>query len=165
MAAFWNDLRFGVRTLTRNPGFAIVAVLILALGIGANTAIFSIIDGVLLRPLPFREPERLFAVQESVPKFGHISPAVPVSAHHFRHWRKEWRAAERIAIIGDITLNLTSGGEPERLYGSRVSASLFPLLGVQPQLGRTFLEEEDHPGRDRVVILSDGLWRRRFHAD
>ena len=165
MAAFWNDVRFGARTLTRNPGFAIVAVLILALGIGANTAIFSIIDGVLLRPLPFREPERLFAVQESVPKFSHIGPGVPVSAHHFQHWRKEWRAAERIAIIGDITLNLTSGGEPERLNGSRVSASLFPLLGVQPQLGRTFLEEEDHPGRDRVVILSDGLWRRRFHAD
>ena len=165
MNALWNDVKFGVRTLGRNPTFAAVAILILALGIGANTAIFSIIDGVLLRPLPFRNPERLFAVQESVPKVSHIAPTVPVSAHHFRYWRKEWRAAEQIAMIGDITFNLTSGGEPERLYGARVSASLFPLLGVQPQLGRTFLEEEDHPGRDRVVVLSDELWRRRFHAD
>ena len=165
MTAFWNNIRFGFRTLSRDPGFTIVALLILALGIGANTAIFSIIDGVLLKPLPFREPERLFAVQESVPKFGQFAPTVPVSAHHFQHWRKEWRAADQIAIIGDITLNLTSGGEPERLNGSKVSASLFPLLGVSTQLGRPFLEEEDHPGRDRVVILSDGLWRRRFHAD
>jgi putative ABC transport system permease protein len=141
MAAFWNDIRFGVRTLARNRGFAIVAILILALGIGANTAIFSIIDGVLLKPLPFRAPERLFALQEAVPKFGQFGPAVPVSAHHFQHWRKEWRAADQIGIIGDITLNLTSGGEPERLYGSRISASLFPLLGVRPQLGRTFLEK------------------------
>ena len=165
MNALWNDVRFAIRTLGRNPAFATMAILILALGIGANTAIFSIIDGVLLRPLPFRNPERLFAVQESVPRFSHIAPAVPVSAHHFQHWRKEWRAAEQIAMIGDMTFNLTSGGEPERLYGARVSASLFPLLGVQPQLGRTFLDEEDHPGHDRVVILSDGLWRRRFHAD
>jgi len=165
MSLVWSDFRYCLRTLGRNPGFDAVVILIVALGIAANTAIFSIADAVLVRPLPFRDAERLFAVQESVPRFSHVAPRVPVSAHHFLEWRKHWRAAEHIAILGAISVNLTSAGDPMRLNCGRVSADLFPMLGIQPQLGRNFLEEEDRPGRDKVVILTDALWRRRFHAD
>ncbi len=158
------DLRYAFRTLTRTPGFSAIVILILAIGIGANTAMFSIVNGVLLRPLPFSDPERLFAVQEVVPQFA-FAAALPVSAHHFREWRKDWHSADQIAILSTFSVNLTSAGEPERLNLGRASANLFPLLGVQPQLGRMFLSEEDQPGRDKVVEITDDLWRRRFNAD
>jgi len=159
------DFRYALRALGRNPGYAAIVILILAVGIGANTAMFSIVDGVLLRALPFHEPEQLYAVQESVPKFANIAPDFPVNAMHAFEWRKHWTSAEQIALIDGFTLNLTSGGEPARVNADRISANLFPLLGVQPQIGRGFLEEEDQDGRDHVVLLSDSLWRRRFHAD
>jgi predicted permease len=159
------DFRYALRALGRNPGYAAIVILILAAGIGANTAMFSLVDGVLLRALPFHEPEQLYAVQESVPKFANIAPDFPVNAMHFLEWRKRWAPAEQISLIDVRTFNLTSGGEPERVNAARVSANLFPMLGVQPELGRGFLEEEDHPGRDQVVLLNDGIWRRRFHAD
>jgi hypothetical protein len=107
----------------------------------------------------------LFAIQETVPRITHIAPTLPVNAMHFREWRKRWSSAEQIAMLSATTFNLTSGGDPQRVAGARVSSSLFPMLGIQPQLGRNFLEEEDQPGRDAVVILSDGLWERRFHRD
>jgi predicted permease len=161
-----SDLRYGLRTLAKNPAFSLIVILILAIGIGANTAMFSIVDGILLRPLPFQDPERLFAVQEFVPRFAHLASSLPVSAHHVREWRKDWHAAGQIAIFNSYTANLnTSDGEPERLSIGRASAELFPMLGVSPQLGRNFLQEEDAPGKDRVVLLSDNLWRRRFQAD
>lgn len=159
------DFRYALRALGRNPGYAVIVILILAVGIGANTAMFSIVDGVLLRALPFHDPERLYAVQEVVPKFSSIAPDIPVNAMHFLEWRKRWSAAERIALIDGVTFTLTSGGEPERVNAARISANLFPLLGVQPRLGRGFREEEDTEGRDRVVLLSDSLWRGRFHGD
>jgi len=166
MLSLAADLRYGLRSLRRNPGFSAIVILILAVGIGANTAMFSIVDGVLLRPLPFRDPERLFAVQEVMPKIVLLAANLPVSAHHLREWRKEWQAAEQIAIFNTSTVNLTSDdGDPERLDIGRASAELFPLLGVQPQMGRDFLPEEDRPGSDKVVLLSDSLWRRRFRAD
>jgi len=157
------DFRYALRALGRNPGYAAIVILILAVGIGANTAMFSIVDGVLLRALPFHQPEQLYAVQESVPKL--IADDLPVNGLHFREWRKRWTAAEQMALINSLTFNLTSGGEPERVNAARISASLFPMLGIQPQIGRGFLEEEDSEGRDKVVLLSDSLWRRRFHAD
>lgn len=161
-----SDLRYAFRTLSKNPAFAAVVILILAIGIGANTAMFSVIDGILLRPLPFKDPDRLFAVQESAPKFAHLAPAFPVSYHHLREWRKDWTSAEDIAVFNTYSANLTTpDGEPEHLYGARASWQLFPLLGVQPQIGRSFTAEEDNVGRDRVIVLSDDLWRRRFHAD
>ncbi len=159
------DFRYALRALARNPGYAAIVILILAAGIGANTAMFSIVDGVLLKALPFHEPEQLYAVQESVPKFAKIAPDFPVNALHAREWRKHWSSAEQVSLIGLLTLNLTSDGEPVRVNAARVSANLFPTLGVQPQLGRDFLEEEDQEGRDQVVILSDSLWRTRFHGD
>ena len=158
-------IRYALRILKRNPGFSAIVILILAAGIGANTAMFSLVDGVLLRSLPFPDPGKLYAIQEVVPRFAHLAPTLPVSAHHYSEWRKQWKAAAQIALIGEFTLNLTSDGEPERLTAARITADFFPMLGIQPQLGRTFLEEEGRPGSDQVVILGDGLWRRRFHAD
>jgi len=159
------DFRYALRALGRNPGYAAIVILILAAGIGANTAMFSIVDGVLLRALPFHEPEQLYAIQESVPRFASLAPDFPVNALHVQEWRKRWTAAEQIGMIDGFSLNLTTGGEPARVNAERISANLFPLLGVQPQIGRGFLEEEDQEGRDQVVLLSDSLWQRRFHGD
>jgi predicted permease len=162
---FFSDLRYALRTLGRNPAFAAIVILILAIGIGANTAMFSIIDGVLLRPLSFHDPERLVAIQEVVPKFASIAPTIPVNAMHFEEWSKSWHSAEQLAMLSSYGVNLTSGGEPERVIMGRVSSNLFSTLGVQPQLGRSFRAEEDHPGSDHVALLNDSLWRRRFHGD
>jgi len=160
-----NDLRHAWRALRHNPGFSALAVATLAFGIGANTAIFSVVDGILLRPLGYGDEDRLVAIHEVVPKFSHLAPRIPVNAMHFIEWRKSVHAFERLALIGGIDLNLTQAGEPERLPAARVSPSLFPMLGARTQLGRTFVEEEDQPGRDHVVVLSDGLWKRRFASD
>ena len=160
-----SDLRYALRTLARNPGFAVIAVLTLALGIGATTAIFSVFNAVLLRPLPYAEPGRLVAIEEVVPKFAQFGPSLPVTALHFREWRKHSRAFEQFALVGSAGYTLTGGGDPLSLTGSRVSASLFPMLGIQAQLGRTFREDEDQPGRDRVAVIGDSLWTRRFHRD
>ena len=159
------DIRFAARLLWKSPGFTAVAVATLALGIGANTAIFSVVDYVLLRPLPYSHAERLYAVHEVMPRFAHIAPLMPVNVMHFTDWRRNARAFEHMAIISGIPLNLTGAGEPQQLNAARVSPSLFWMLGVQAQLGRTFLAEEDTPGRDRVVVLEDALWRTRFGAD
>jgi predicted permease len=159
------DLRTAWRAVVRNPGFSAVAIMTLALAIGANTAIFSIVDGILIRPLGYGDESRLFVLHEVVPKFSQFAPRVPVNAKHFLEWRKSVRGFESLAMIGGLQLNLTGSGEPERLMAARVSPSLFPMLGARTSLGRTFLEEEDAPGRDDVVLLSDSLWRRRFSAD
>src|SRR5258708_5034221 len=132
------DFRYALRSLARNPGYAAVVILILAAGIGANTAMFSIVNGVLLRSLPFQEPERLYAVQEMIPRFANIAADFPVNALHFQEWRKHWASADQIALLNPLTFNLTSGGEPERVQAARISANLFPLLGVPPQIGRGF---------------------------
>ena len=160
-----TDLRFAWRVLQRNPGFSVIGILTLAFGIAVNTAIFSVFDGILLRPLGYGDESRLVTIHEVVPKFGQPAPRLPVNAMHFFEWRKSVRAFERIAMIGEITLNLTGAGEPERITAARVSASLFPMLGARTQLGRTFLDDEDQPGRDNVVVLSNGLWKRRFAGD
>jgi putative ABC transport system permease protein len=160
-----SDLRLAFRTIRRNPGFSLIAIGTLAFGIGANTAIFSVIDGILLRPLGYDEESRLVAIHEVVPKFAQLAPNVPVNALHFQEWRKSVKAFEHLAMIGGLSLNLTGSGDPERLLAARVSPSLFPMLHAHTQLGRTFLEEEDQAGRDDVVILNNELWRRRFGAD
>jgi len=165
MAELVSDIRYALRVLGRNPGFAAVAILTLALGIGANTAIFTIFNGVLLRPLPFREPQRLAAINEIVPKFAYLAATIPVSADHFLKWRKQAHSFEQIALFSEMEMNLTSNGEPVSVPAARVSAALFPILGLQAKMGRTFREEEDKPGNDRVVVLSDALWSSRFHRD
>ena len=160
-----GEIRYAFRTIRSNPGFSLIAIATLAFGIGANTAIFSVFDGILLRPLGYGEESRLVAIHEVVPRFAQIAPRIPVNALHFQEWRRNVRAFEQMAMIGGLSVNLTGSGEPERLAGARVSASLFPMLHAPMQLGRTFLEEEDQPGRDDVVVLSNNLWHRRFAAD
>jgi putative ABC transport system permease protein len=158
-----QDLRFGMRMLLKNPGFTVIAIMALALGIGANTAIFSVVNTVLLRPLPYKNPERLVMVWEDNSKqgFPRDTPAAP----NYLDWRDQNHVFEGMAVMVDISVNLTGTGEPERIDGRRVSASLFELLGVQPQLGRIFRSEEDQLGANGVVILSHGLWQRRFGGD
>ncbi len=154
-----QDLRFGFRMLLKNPGFTAVAVLTLALGIGANTAIFSVINGVLLRPLPFHEPGRLAMLWTDDLKrnLREVATAYP----NFLDWRNQSQTFADMAIFNGNPLVLTDAEEPERVLGSFVSASLFPLLGVAPALGRGFLPSEEEGG-ERVVVLSHQLWRRRF---
>jgi predicted permease len=161
----WSDIRYAFRTLLRERGFAATVILSLAVGIGANTAIFSVVNGVLLRPLPYRDPGRLFSIHEVVPKLAYLYPALPVNLNHYFEWRKRASGIESIALIRPGSANLTGAGEPELLTSARVSANTFRVLGINPQVGRSFLDEEDPEGHDQVLILSDSLWRRRFGAD
>ncbi|HVF42935.1 MAG TPA: ABC transporter permease, partial [Pyrinomonadaceae bacterium] len=158
-----QDLRYGLRTLRKHPGFTAVAVVALALGIGANTAIFSVVNTVLLRPLPYKDPDRLVMVWEDATKSGY--PRDTPSAANYIDWRDQNKVFEGMAALADQSFNLTGLGDPERLEGKRASASLFRLLGVEPLLGRGFLPEDDQPGGRRVAVLSHGLWQRRFGAD
>jgi MacB-like periplasmic core domain/FtsX-like permease family len=155
MSALLQDIRYGLRMLAKNPGFTAVAVLTLALGIGANTAIFSLVNGILLQPLPFAQPDRLVALTDWYPQ----GALVAMRAH--------LRSMEVAAYWEGQELNLTGLGDPVRLYGTAVSGNLFSLLGVRPELGRTFLPEEDQPGKDKdnVVILSHALWLQKFGGD
>ncbi|MGB7925761.1 MAG: ABC transporter permease [Pyrinomonadaceae bacterium] len=159
----WLDLRYGLRMLVKNPGFTVIAVIALALGIGANSAIFSVVNTVLLRPLPYKEPDRLVMVWEDATKQGF--PRDTPAAANYIDWLNQNQVFEGMAAIADLSFNMTGVGEPERIDGRRVSANLFSLLGVEPQLGRAFLPEEDQPGASRVVIMSHGLWQRRFGSD
>ncbi len=159
-----QDLRFALRVLARSPGFTAVAVAVLALGIGASTAIFSVVDTVLLRPLPYQDPDRLVVVQEGLPKLGPDARGIPLPAPDVLDFRQQNRVFSFLAAYRNSQFDLAEGGEPERITGARVSASLFPMLGIPPARGRAFTEEEDQPGR-LVVVLSDGLWRRRFASD
>ena len=158
----WNDLRSAARILRQEPGFAALTILTVALGVGANTAIFSIVNGVLLRPLPYGEPDRLVALREVVPAIAQTYPTLPVSARHFTEWRQRASSFDRLSAIDTRSAALTGVGEPEQLDIARVSADLFDTLGVQPALGRTFANGEDQAGHDRVVVISDSLWHRRF---
>jgi predicted permease len=159
------DLRHAIRGLLHNPAFAAVAILTLALAIGANTAMFSIFDSVLLRPLAYRQPERLYAVQEIVPKFAHLQDKLPVSAHHFLQWRAHTSSFDSLSLVGMAGMTFTSAGDPQTLTIGRVSASLFRQLGISPELGRAFTDDEDRKGRDQVLMLSHALWVSRFQSD
>jgi putative ABC transport system permease protein len=164
MDAFWQDLRHGLRLFHRNLLFAATAILTIALGVGATTAVFSLVYGVLLRPLPYPESDRLVQLWTHVPKLG--LPRTYVGAAMFRDWREQNDAFEELALVRHIAnLNLTGEGEPERLQAARVTASLFRVLRVSPAIGRPFRDEEEETGREHVVLLSHGLWQRRFGAD
>jgi predicted permease len=162
IAALWQDLRFGARMLMKQPGFTLIAVLTLALGIGANTAIFSIVNAVLLRPFPYKEPERLVILRENFS--GGVNSSV--SYPNFADWRAQSTLCDSIvAVRTNESFNLTGSGEPERLQGRLVSAEFFSTLSIKPLLGRDFLAEEDRPGATPAVILSYEFWQRRFGAD
>ena len=163
MTTLLQDLRYALRGLRKSPGFTATAVATLALAIGANSAIFSVVRGVLLRPLPFVHPERLVTLQERDEDGRGSNTGYPT----FLDWRQRSRSLDDAAVVGDWMpkLSASRGVAAERLQGARVSQSFFRLLGVRPRLGRDFLPSEDAKGANRVVILSDGLWRRRFGAD
>src|SRR5262245_6854479 len=163
MQTFWQDLRHGARMLVKKPGFTVIAVLTLGLGIGAVAAIFSVVDAVLLRPLPYKEPERISLVQQHMPKLDWYFGGV--SAPEMLDYIAGNETFAEMAGYGIINLNMTGEREPLRIEVARVSPGLFPLLGVTPLLGRGFTAEEDEVGRNRVVALSEGLWRKHFGAD
>ncbi len=165
MNSLLQDVRYGLRVLAKAPGFTAIAILTLALGIGANTAIFSIVNGVLLRPLAYPHPEQLYMVREIVPQFAKFYPTVNANLPDFQIWRKNVHAFSDIALAEATSADFSGMGEAQSLSGMRVSANTFGLLGVRPALGRTFRPEEDESGRGRVVMLTDSFWRERFHGD
>jgi predicted permease len=158
-----TDIRYGLRSLLKRPGFTAIALMTLALGIGVNSAIFSAVDSILLRPLPLKDPERLVSVWEQTLRDGiQQNEAAPAN---FFDLQSQNQSFEQIGAFGPDDVNLTGNGEPERLDGQVVTANVFSILGVAPALGRTFSPEEDQPGHEHVVILSDALWQRRFNRD
>jgi putative ABC transport system permease protein len=157
----WHDVRYSLRAMLRQPGFTAIAVVTLALGIGANTAIFSLVNAILLRQLPFRQPEQLVWVTSR----RSDSDNRPFTIPDFIDYRDQNRSLAGIAAYGNWSANLTGQGEPERLQGVRISANVFQMLGVEAVVGRAFLPEEDTPGRQHVAVLGYGLWQRRFGAD
>jgi putative ABC transport system permease protein len=161
--SLWADLRYAARQLRKSPGFAITAVLTLAVGIGANTAVFSVMNAVLLRPLSFPHPERIFQMEEVAPEGENYDTSIPL----FLEWRDHSRMFQSVAAYPALPagFNLAEKGHPERVPGLRVSADFFRVLGVVPLMGRDFAKGEDREGSQRVVILSDSLWRRRYKSD
>ncbi len=160
MDSFLQDLRYAIRRILKSPGFTIVSVVTLALGIGANSAIFSVVNGVLLKPLPFSEPDRLVAIY-------HVSEGrrSTMSGPNFTDMRRLSATLADAAAIADYRTILTGHGDPVRLNAAEVSASFFDVLGLPPQIGRGFRAEENQPGNTKVVVIADGLWRQRFGAD
>src|SRR2546428_745838 len=161
LETLWQDVRYGARMLRRNPGFTAAAVLTLALGIGATTAIFSLINAVLLEPLPYEQSGQLVNLWEMRPdgKSGDVSPGA------FMDWREYSASFEGVSSVRDTAANLTGTGQPERINGLRVSPNFLSILREQPNIGRGFLPEEELPGSDDKVVLSHGLWQRRFGGD
>jgi predicted permease len=158
-----NDLTYTVRVLRKTPLFTIAVLLTVALGIGVNTAIFSVVNGVLVRPLPFHEPDRLVWVAERNDKLG--LPTFTASALNYLSWKEQTQSLDGLGAIGFASFNLSGQGDPEQFAGSTITPSVFPLLGLHPVAGRAFQDGEDEPGRPPVVMISEGLWKRRFGAD
>src|SRR6201996_3247809 len=163
MEGFLQDIKYGYRMLAKSPGFTLVAVLTLALGIGANTAMFSVVNAVLLRPLPFPEPDRLMSVATLNSRHGAPQPT-SLSYPDFADYRAKNRTFEEIASYTDNNFSLTGAGESVLLRAEIVGTSFFNVLRSQPALGRGFLPGEDQPGH-HVAVISDGLWKSRFHSD
>ena len=161
MSNLWLDLRYGIRTLLKNPAFTLVAVVALALGIGANTTIFSVVNSVLLRPLKYPNPEQLVLVRDIQPG----SNETPSDYPEYLDWRAEAQVFEHLAAYFNTTHTLTGQGDPQQLFGVRISTNTLPALGVNPILGRGFLPEEEARGSERVVLISYGLWQRQFAGD
>ncbi|MEP7339242.1 MAG: ABC transporter permease [Acidobacteriota bacterium] len=163
METLWQDLRQGVRALLKQPAFTFVAIIALALGIGANTAIFSVVNAVLLRALPYRQADNLVTVWENNRRRGNDQNVINLG--NFYDWKEQNRVFEDMATFFDMTANLTGGGEPEEIASQIASSNLFSVLGVNPIMGRTFTPDDEKEGAARVVVLSYGLWQRRFGGD
>jgi predicted permease len=153
-----QDLRYGARVLVKSPGFSLIAILTLALGIGANTAIFSVVNGVLLNPLPFHHPDQLVSMFQEIPNFKNGSISYP----NFTDWRRMNTTFAAMAAYRSSGFNLSGNGEPERLHGEMISAGFFEILGATPIMGRTFAIDEDRLGANPTVMITEGLWKRKF---
>lgn len=153
-----QDMRYGARVLAKSPGFSLIAILTLALGIGANTAIFSVVNGVLLNPLPFRNPDQLVSLFQEIPNFKNGSISYP----NFTDWRRMNTTFAGMAAYRSVGFNLSGNGEPERLHGEMISAGFFEILGVNPRMGRTFSADEDRLGANPTAMITEGLWKRKF---
>ena len=160
MESLIKDIRYGVRSLLKRPGFTAIAVITLALGIGANTTLFSFVNGILLRPLPYKDPGQLVILDETAPKQGIKS--FSVSFPNFVDWREQNHVFEDVAVYQEGSYSLVGAGEPEQIRGARISQGLFELLGVAPKLGRTITAEEGRPETNNAVLISHSLWQRRF---
>lgn len=163
MGTLWQDLRYGARMLRRNPGFAAVAILTLAIGIGANVVIFSIVNGVLLKPLPFPDSGRVVTIWETDAN-RNITRGT-ASAAEFLDWRDMNHVFQDLSAWRALYFTITGNGEPEQVWGSQVSANFFRMLRISPILGRDFAAQDGQPGHDQVVILSYGLWQRHYGGD
>ncbi len=163
MQTLWQDLRYGARMLFKQPGFTLIAVVTLALGIGANAAMFSVVNSVLLRPLPFHEPERLAMIWEDASSIG-FAQDTPAPGN-YADWKAQTQTFAELAARDNRSFNLTGDGEPEKLHAYGVTANLFPMLGVAPALGRNFSAQEDQPDAPKLVIISHNLWQNRYGAD
>src|ERR1044071_2108401 len=158
MNTLWQDLRYAARMLLKNPGITIIVIIALALGIGENSRIFSVVNSVLLRPLPYDEADRLVFLNEKSPALDEMSISYP----NFEDWRTQNQSFEKIGVYNRGSYNLTGNGEAERIVTGQVSADLFSVLRVSPMMGRLFTNDEDKPGAAPVVVLSYALWQRRF---
>ena len=159
-----GSLRFALRSLRRTPGFTLMAVLVLSLGIGTTTAMFTVTRTVLLKPLAYREPERLVSISFRMPQFAKQLSSLPANAQHYRLWRDHARTIEEVGLIGPASNILSGRGESVQVGGAQVTPNMFRLLGVQPVLGRSFAADEDQAGRAQVVILSDSFWREKLRG-
>src|SRR3954462_8778774 len=161
MKDFLSDLRFGLRMLRKSPGFSLTTIAVLALGIGANAAVFSVVDAVLLRSLPLRNPERVVMLWEKNPALGgSIGERVPSAYVNFLEWQRQATQFEAIAGFEDANFNLPSGPEPERIEGARASTNIFTLFGVKPALGTAFASAATEPSKTHVAVLTDAFFRR-----
>jgi predicted permease len=160
-----HDLRYALRQLRKSPGFTLTAVLTLALGIGATTTIFTLVFDVLLAPLPYAQPEQLTVMEEQVAEFRDIYPTLPMNASNFTFWQQNSRSFQSMAVMEETAVPLGAGGEPQKIAVLSATPGIFSVLAVSPSLGRAFTPEEAQPGRERVVVLMNGLWRRQFQAD
>ena len=165
MQSLLQDIRYGIRSLSKRPGFVVLAVITLGLGIGANTAIFSVVNAVLLRPLPFKDPERVVLLWGFLPKFAQTTDKLPTSAPNYLALASQSQSFEHLSAFRSWSWQLTGGAEPEQLQGARVSANFFAAVGASPMLGRPFDVQEDQPNQSAVAIISYGLWQRQFGAD
>ncbi len=166
MTALWTHIRYAVRSLVRTPGFTIVAVITLALGIGVNTAVFSVANAVLFRSLPFNEPRRITMLWETYARLKSGGDKVPVAASSFLDWKEQNKVFESMAAFTTFSFSLTGqSGPPAKLDGVEATSEFFSVLGVKPIKGRSFMPDEDQPGKNHVAVISDGLWRRQFGGD
>src|SRR6202050_2117473 len=158
MEVFLQDLRYGFRQLVKNPGFAIIAIVTLALGIGSNTALFTVVNGVLIGPLPLTHPDELVAIASQTANFHESSISFP----NLEDWQKDNRVFTGLCVYRVNVFVMTGNEEPERLHAQMISAEFFPVLGLNPVLGRVFSKEEDRPGAQPVVLLDDSYWKNKF---